>query len=223
MAHSDDDGLRLPPKVAPKHVVLLPVIPKPELEQKVLTYVEELAAQLRTLNYGGRPLAVHVDKRDIRGGEKNWQWIKKGIPLRIEVGPRDIESNSVALYRRDKPHKDRMQVGRDNLPGTVLALLDEMQSGYFEQARAHRDSNIVRDIKSFEEFKAFFTPKNVENPEIHGGFVLAKWCNDPAMEEKLAELKVTIRCMPLEQSGTPGKCVVTGRDATVDAIFAKSY
>ena len=97
MAHGDDDGLRVPPRVAPKHVVILPVVPTAEKQGEVFAYAESIAASLRTLSYGGEPVVVHVDKRDMRGGDKNWQWIKKGIPIRIEAGPRDIESKSAML------------------------------------------------------------------------------------------------------------------------------
>lgn len=223
MCHSDDDGLRLPPRIAPRQIVILPIAPKPELEASILTYAEEIADLLRGVTYFGKPLSVLVDKRDRRGGEKNWEWIKKGVPLRIEVGPRDLESRKVTLCRRDRPHKEKTQISVDQLDIEVAALLEQMQKGYFEQACAYRDANIRRDITNFEQLKQFFTPKNADKPEIHGGFVLAKWCGDEATEKMLEDLKVTIRCLPLKQSGTEGICVLTGRKATQDAIFAKSY
>jgi prolyl-tRNA synthetase len=223
MTHADDDGLRVPPKVAPKHVVILPVTPKPESEAAVRSFCDKLSASLRGIRYGERDLAVHVDTRDLRGGEKNWQWIKKGIPLRIEVGPRDVESGNCVLYRRDKGHKEKIVMKADDVPSRIVEILNEMQANYLSQARAFRDQYTYSHIKNFEEFKAFFTPKNSEKPEIHGGFVKAKWCGDPASEAMLAELKVTIRCLPFEQSGTQGACVLTGKPATIDAIFAKAY
>ncbi len=223
MSHADDDGMRLPPKVAPKHVVILPVIPKPELESQVLEQANKVANILRNASYEGRQLEVVVDKRDLRGGDKNWQWIKKGIPLRIEIGPRDIQNNSVMVTRRDRPHKEKQSISVGNLAESVVQILSEMQTGYFETALAVRKDNTQTNIQNFDELKAFFTPKNADRPEIHGGFVVAKWCGDTASIEKLADLKVTIRCLPFEQSGTKGKCVLTGKDATIDAIFAKSY
>ncbi len=105
MCHGDDDGLRLPPKIAHKQIVIIPVIPKPELEESVIKYAEEIASLLRGISYHGRPLAIHVDKRDKRGGEKTWEWIKKGVPIRIEIGPRDLEARCLMLARRDKDHK----------------------------------------------------------------------------------------------------------------------
>lgn len=223
MSHGDDDGIRLPPKIAPKQIVIIPVIPKPEMESEVLAYAEKLALQLRAKEFDGKALSVHVDKRDKRGGEKNWEWIKKGIPLRVEVGPRDIESQSVMLSRRDQSIKDKQSISIVSLLEQVEGILTEIQNNYFEQAQQRLNAHIYSNIETFEQMKEFFTPKNEERPEIHGGFVLAKWCGDVETEQLLQELKVTIRCLPLEQSGTKGRCVLTGREATLDAIFAKSY
>lgn len=223
MCHSDDDGLRIPPRVSPKHVVILPVVPKPELEAEVMTYADKVAEKLRQCSYCDQKIRVIVDKRERRGGEKNWDWIKKGVPIRIEVGPRDLESQSVMLSRRDRPHKEKNAIYLGDLQDHVSEILDEIQKNYYFQAKEFQEKNIRRDIDNFEDFKAFFTPKNGEKPEIHGGFVLAKWCGDPDSEALLDGIKVSIRCLPLDQSGTEGKCVLTGRPATIDAIFAKSY
>lgn len=218
MCHSDDDGLRLPPRIAPKQVVILPIVPKAESEGAVFAYADQLAAELRAAG-----VSVLVDKRDLRGGEKNWEWIKKGVPLRIEVGPRDIESQSVMVMRRDKEHKEKQKISVSELSGQIPLLLDSIQENLYLAAKEYRDRHIYRGLTDFAELKAFFTPKNAEKPEIHGGFVLAKWCGDPESEKMLDELKVSIRCLPLEQSKTQGKCILTGKPATLDAIFAKSY
>lgn len=223
MSHGDDDGLRLPPRVAPKHVVIIPVVPKPDQEAEVFAYAEKLAKALNEQCYHGRPLVAHVDKRDRRGGEKNWEWIKKGVPLRVEVGPRDISSESVMVARRDKGVKDKQSLPFNVLVANAITILDEMQDGYFQQALSFQQANIRTDITNYDELKAFFTPKNAENPEIHGGFVRAKWCEDPETEALLEPLKVTIRCLPLDQSGTEGKCILTGKPARTDIILAKSY
>lgn len=223
MAHGDDDGMRIPPRIASKHVVIIPVVPKPDLEQEIFAYAEKVAGELRKINYQGEPLCVVVDKRDKRGGEKNWEWIKKGIPVRIEAGPRDLESGSVMVSRRDRPSKEKESILLANLPGRIGGLLEEIQSNYFTEAKAYRDRHINRDIKTFDELKEFFTPKNPDKPEIHGGFVIAKWCEDPETEQMLHELKLTIRCLPLEQSNTRGRCILTGREATKDIVIAKSY
>lgn len=223
MCHGDDDGLRLPPRVAPKQVVIIPIVPKAELEEQVIAYAEKLAERLRHAQYVGQPVTVLVDKRDKRGGEKNWDWIKKGVPLRIEIGPRDMESQSMMVCRRDRPHKEKRSLSVEQLFNELPQLLEEIQVGYFQQAKANRDAHVRRDLQSFREMQDFFTPKNADKPEIHGGFVLAKWCGDPETEALLEPLKISIRCLPLKQSGTTGKCILTGKPATLDAVFAKSY
>ena len=106
MTHSDDDGLVLPPSIASSHVVILPVIHKEETKKEVLEYAHRLAGELKHLLYHGEPIRVIVDERDMRGGDKLWSWIKKGVPIRIEVGPRDIAADLLPVARRDKPHKE---------------------------------------------------------------------------------------------------------------------
>ena len=107
MAHGDDDGIKLPPMVAPTQVVILPIIPKEKDRDSVMTAVHQLADQLNNVKYAGLPLRVEIDDRDMHGGAKNWEWIKKGAPIRVEIGPRDVEKGSVAVTRRDKPHKEK--------------------------------------------------------------------------------------------------------------------
>ena len=224
MTHSDDDGLRVPPRISPKHIVILPVTPKPETQQQIFESADSLCSELCALSYVGNPLAAFVDRRDIRGGEKNWQWVKKGIPIRIEIGPKDITSNSVVVYRRDKDVRDKLVVKREDLAELIIKLLDEIHLSYFKQAKEFQAKHTVYDLQNYEEFKQFFTPKNQDKPEIHGGFVLAKWCNKQSCAEaQLTPLKVSIRCLPREQRSTSGHCVLCGAPANVDALFAKAY
>lgn len=223
MCHGDDDGLRLPPRVATHQAVIIPFIPKEEMRDEVLAYAKKVAQELEKTQFSGQKMSVYIDARDKRGGEKNWEWIKKGVPLRIEVGPREITASTMAVSRRDRPHKEKETISMDEVAVRIPKILDEIQANYFNTAKEFRDSHICKDVKNFEELKAYFTPKNADKPEIHGGFVLAKWCGDKETEAMLDELKVSIRCLPIEQSGTEGSCILTGRKATLDAIFAKSY
>lgn len=223
MCHSDDDGLRLPPRIAPKQVVILPVVTSDQAQASVFEYADTIQQSLSGVPFHDSKLVSFVDKRDLRGGEKNWQWIKKGIPVRVEVGPRDMESGMVVLYRRDKPHKEKLVIKKEELVGKLATILDEIQANYYQQALKHQKENTRTDLSDFQQLKEFFTPKNPDKPEIHGGFVLAKWCNDSKVEDHLAELKISIRCLPLKQSGSSGRCIITGRPAITDAIFAKAY
>ena len=227
MTHSDDDGLVLPPRLAPAHVVILPVLHKAETAPQVLAWCRELAAELRKVHYAGRTIEVEIDERDLRGGDKVWGWIKKGIPIRLEVGPRDIEQGSVFMARRDKPHKEKSAVKRDEFVARVAAILDEIQAGLLEKAKAWRAEH-SRPIDSLDEFKAFFAPPRGSDPNApvppHGGFAHARFCLDPEVEKKAKdELGVTVRCIPLEGGDDPGPCVLTGRPATKRVVFAKSY
>ena len=227
MTHGDDDGMIVPPKLAPTHVVILPVLHKPELKAQILEWCNALAAELRRKRYGDRDIEVEVDARELGGGDKTWQWIKRGVPIRLEVGPRDMEQDSVFMARRDKGAKEKVSVKRAEFIERAAAILDEIQATLMERATAFRDQH-TRRIDDRAEFDAFFTPKNQadENtpPEIHGGFASSRFCLDPAVEAEVKErLGVTVRCIPLQGADDPGPCVITGRPATQRVIFAKSY
>jgi prolyl-tRNA synthetase len=226
MVHSDDDGLVLPPRIAPTHVVILPVTPKPETKDAVLAACAELASRLQALNFHGQPIDVEVDGRDIGGGNKNWEWIKKGVPVRIEIGPRDLEKGSVALNRRDRGIKEKEFLSTDEAVSKMIEILQSIQDNLLKKATSFRDENLI-EIKDMDEFRAFFTPKNDDKPEIHGGFALVPWAGSSEDEEALQqELKVTIRCIPQDSKlrGKPTeKCIFTGKKSEGRVIFGKSY
>ncbi len=216
MAHSDDDGLILPPRVASAHLAIIPIIHNEDARAKILHYCEDLASKLRKIHYQGLPLQIIVDKRDMRGGEKAWSWIKKGIPLRLEVGLREMEAGQLNVYRRDKGHKEGTPFAIDS----VVPLLEEIQANLLARATEFRDQNTV-EIADVKEFYDFFTPKG---EEIHGGFALCYWNGNPAFEAKVKEdLNVTIRCIPLDLPSKPGKCIFSEEPCTQRVIFAKSY
>ena len=220
MTHSDDDGLVLPPKLAPKHVVILPIYRNDDERAQVLPYCEKLQKELAAKDYADDKLKAFIDDRDIRGGEKNWQHIKRGVPIRLEVGPRDIAKNGVFLARRDTGAKQPMD--RDACVAEIPGILDEIQQGLFDRALTLRREN-TRDFTDRKEFEDYFTPKNEENPEIHGGFANAWVHEEPAVDEILKPLKVTIRCIPLEPQSGEGKCIFTGKPTRTKAVFAKAY
>ncbi|HWB57922.1 MAG TPA: proline--tRNA ligase [Chthoniobacteraceae bacterium] len=224
MAHSDDDGAILPPRVAPAHIVISPVAPKPETRDAVYTAVDKLAADLRAQSFHGAPLRVEVDKRDIGGGQKNWEWIKKGVPIRVELGPRDLEKGSVAVARRDKGVKEKEFPAIADFVAQAPAILQSIQDGLLARATQLRDAHTVK-IDTRDEFYAFFTPKNTDKPEIHGGFALSPWCGSAECEEKIkADLKVTIRCIPFDAPEEAGSCICgCGRASSKRVVFAKSY
>ncbi|MFU8780452.1 MAG: aminoacyl--tRNA ligase-related protein, partial [Kiritimatiellia bacterium] len=224
MTHADDDGMIMPPRLAPSHVAILPIIRKPEDEATVLPFCEMAAAELRQQMYHGRPVEVVVDRRDINAGEKSWSWIKKGIPVILEVGPRDLADGSVFVYRRDKTRKDRYGMPLAAFADGVAALLDDIQGGLLERARALRESN-TRPIDDMDAFRRFFTPADKDRPEIHGGFALSHWCGGADCEKAINDaLSVTIRCVPFDrEQGGGGPCLVCGKAGPGRVVFAKSY
>ena len=169
---------------------------------------------------------MEIDARDI-GGARGWDWIKKGIPLRVEIGPRDMAANAVFIGRRDKDHKDRVSMNKDRFVGEVAELLDDIQNNLFERALVFRKNNttVIDDAAKFNEY---FTPENKEKPEIHGGFALAHWCGSDRCESKIKDkLGVTIRCIPFEdeleiESGN-GQCISCDKASDTRVVFAKAY
>lgn len=223
MAHGDDDGVIMPPRIAPAHVVIMPVTPKEDSRQAVLDACDQLAKELRGTLYDGKPIIVEIDKRDIGGGVKNWEWIKKGIPLRVEIGPRDLEKGSVAVARRDKTPKEKQFLPTAEFVSSTAEILAEMQQALLDRATTFRDANL-KVIDSKEAFYDFFTAKNADKPEIHGGFALAHWNGSATVEEQIKnDLKVTIRCIPFTNADDAGTCIFTGEPSKQRVIFAKSY
>jgi prolyl-tRNA synthetase len=233
MAHADDDGAIMPPRVAPSHVVIIPVTPKPETRDAVLAAVESLAKELRAQSYAGEPIRVEIDKRDIGGGTKTWEWVKRGVPIRVEIGPRDLEKGSVAVARRDRGPKEKEFVPTAEFVSKAAGILTGIQQTLLDRATAYRDANTVK-IDTKEEFYAFFTAKNANKAdsersgdgrsEIHGGFALAHWNGSREVEEKIKEdLKVTIRCIPFDAPEEDGKCILTGEPSRRRVVWAKSY
>jgi len=156
MAHSDDDGLIAPPRIAPQQVVIVPVTPKEETRDAVLDACQDLAKKLRKIRFHGELLRVLVDKRDINAGNKKWEWVKKGAPIRIEIGPRDLESNKVCLQRRDLPATDKAFIHQDEFLEKVIPTLQEIQDTLLERATAFRDANIS-ECNSLEDFHKHWT------------------------------------------------------------------
>lgn len=220
MSHSDDDGLVLPPRLAPKQIVILPIIRNDEDKSKVMEYCESLRDELKQIRYGEHRLSVAIDDRDIAGGQKKWTHIKRGVPIRLEIGPRDIDNNGVFVGRRDQPKASGMD--RAEFVANVTSILDEMQQGLYDRALKLRNDNTV-EINSLDDFKDFFTPKNQKKPEIHGGFASCHFVDEPEIDEILKPLKVTPRCIPLEGEKEEGTCLFTGKPSQGRAIFAKSY
>ncbi len=222
MTHSDDQGLVLPPRLAPIHVVIVPIFRKSEEKQTVVGAAQKLAQALRDLPPGPwlnyEPLSVKVDDRDqYQPGFKFNEWEVRGVPIRVELGPKDLVNNSCVLARRDLPGKESKEMGLPlaAAPQRIVALLQTMQKALFERARKFRDEATCT-VDSFDDFK-----KKIEEP---GGFLWAHWDGTRETEDKIAsETKATIRCIPFDRPKEQGKCVLTGKPSEGRVVFARAY
>lgn len=223
MAHGDDDGAIIPPRIAASQVVIIPFIPKEEHRTSVLEKAEEIAALLRATTYAGEAVRVEIDARDVGGSTKSWDWIKRGVPLRLEIGPRDLLAGTVAVARRDRGPKEKEPLLVETLTNRIPEILAEIQQALFDRALAVRKEH-THEINTKEEFYAFFTPKNSDKPELHGGFALTHWNGSPEVEATIKEeLKVTIRCIPHEKEPIRGICPFSGEPSAQRVLFGKSY
>jgi prolyl-tRNA synthetase len=209
MAHSDDDGLVLPPKLAPIQVVIVPIYKGEEQKSQIDEKVKDLAAEFKKLG-----ISVKYDNDDSRRpGWKFAEYEMKGVPVRIAIGARDIEKNVVEVVRRDTKAKEVISI--DGIANTVSALLDDIQKSIYEKAKGYRDEHIT-EANSWEEFIKLLDEK--------GGFIAAHWDGTAETEEKIKELtKATIRCIPLNNQKEDGKDILTGKPSIQRALFARAY
>jgi prolyl-tRNA synthetase len=233
MAHSDDEGLVLPPKVAPVVVAIVPIFRSPEEEAKVRGFIEKLLGQLcgaaeleafkRRSFANGMPRyffdkinnqQIIVDWRDARPGDKQYHWEQRGVPFRVEVGPRDVDGNVFVLKKRLDRSKENVELGAAT-PEWLRAKLDEVQNAMREKARTFRDASI-RSAASYDELKKVLAE--------HGGFVRCFFAPDRDIEAKIKdETKATVRCIPFDARGQTGKCIYTGKETSTQVLFAVAY
>jgi len=208
MAHSDDQGLVLPPRLAPIHVVIVPIFKTEDEKCKVMEAGDKIRLALP------KDLAVKFDDREqYKPGWKFNEWELKGVPLRIEIGPRDVQQDQVVFARRDTGEK--RPIALCEVAKEVPAALDAIQKALFDKALAFRKAN-THEVKTYAEFK--------ERLESEGGFFVADWAGTTEDENRVQEeTKATIRCIPLEGSEPQGPCFLTGKPANVRCIFAKAY
>lgn len=220
MAHSDDKGLVVPPKLAPTQVVLVPMGKDEETREKTYGAADKIAAELKAQCWEGQQLRVKVDRREKESpGFKYNDWELKGACIRVEIGPRDVEANSVVLARRDSGEKSTVAI--PEVAETILRLLGEIQTGLYNAALKLREDNTFR-VDTWAEFEKIFSG------EGGAGFVVAHWDGTAETEAAIAEkTKATIRCIPLKplkpSDAEPGKCVLTGKPSAQRVVFAKAY
>jgi prolyl-tRNA synthetase len=235
LTHGDDDGLRLPPAIAPRQVVIVPMLRgKPE-DAAVLEYSERLAAELGAQTSFGERLRVLVDRKDIKSADKRWNWVRRGAPLILEIGPRDVAGGQVSFMRRDSLRDgDKVKsagMPRDRFAAEAPRLLGDIQARLYAEAKARLDGNIVTGVKSVAELGEYFGAAAADDEDAgeFRGWVRAPWSrpSGPALDridEQLKALKLTIRNAPIAQQMAPGaKCLFTGANAVEEILIARAY
>ena len=211
MTHSDDDGLIIPPRIAPVQVVIIPIFTNDSELAETKAFAESIAERLQSRL---DRLKVVIDHRDdLRPAEKFFHWLQQGIPVRIEVGPRDVAKQCGIVARRDVREKESIEL--ESITAHVCDLLEKIQENLFQRALEFREQN-TRRAKNYEEF--------CEIMKKEGGFVMAHWNGSPEVEAKIkGDTKATIRCIPLDPDPVPGKCMVTGEPSEREVVFAVAY
>ena len=210
MAHGDEKGLRMPPRLAPIQVVIVPIFKTDDEKTMVMESVEALRAELADAD-----IRVHVDARDYQPGYKFNDWEMRGVPVRLELGPRDVKSGSVVAARRDQPGKEgKRTLTRDSVAAQIKPLLDEIQANMLASATTFRDANII-DVTSYDELRQVVDA---------GGFARGWWADSAVNERQIKEeTGATHRCYPLEQPDGEGVCFYSGAKTNRVALFAKAY
>ena len=228
MTHGDDDGAVLPPRLAPDQVVILPIYKDAGQRTAVLGACNALKQQLTETGWAGEQLRVSIDDREMRGGEKNWQLVKRGVPIRVEIGPRDLAAGAVSVARRDRPARERDSMRREHFVAAAGAVLGSIQDALLERAVAFRSAHTehVGDRQAFEEYF---------RDESASGFAIAPMAADADRDaefgELLKRLKVSPRCIlndGADDGGAAGggadrRCAFTGAGGAADTVFARSY
>lgn len=228
MTHGDDDGLRVPPLIAPYQVVIIPMLrDKPE-DDAVLEFCQALIKDLSQLQAFGENVRVKFDKTGAKASNKRWSWVKKGAPLILEIGPRDVSEGNVSMIRRDALYKENGKLdshiqAKGDFVAQAAGLLEEIQSGLHSEAKVRLDSNITRGFAEFSEVQTFYK-ENKKNP----GWLEVQWCRATGeeldqIEERLKKLKLTFRNVPQEASPIDGNCIFTGKPAVERILIGKAY
>lgn len=227
MVHGDDDGLRVPPRVAPYQIVVVPMLRDTEEDAAILDYCSDLVARLNRLDAFREPVRALLDKRPAKAATKRWGWVKKGAPIVIEVGGRDVAGGNVSVIRRDRLYRadgklDSQVIARDDFAATAVAMLEDIQSALFADAKGRLDSNIDRSIADLDALKAFFDAS--KKP----GWALVQWSRPTgaALDQVVQWLKgqkLTLRNVPTDAPAADGTCIFTGAPAVERVLVGRSY
>ncbi len=230
MTHADDEGMCVPPKLAPYQVVIIPILKDKSKTDEINAYAEKIKNAIKDKFFGGEKVRVKLDNRPKEAVDKMWEWTRKGAPIIVEVGAKDLEKNAVMFRNRinisGSDWKNFEDV--DAFVASISDKLQNIQDIMLRRAQERLQHNVVTNIKTAKDFEAYFANPNVyldnngNAPKV--AFVRGKWSGDEATLDKLKEMRLTIRCIPFDQSGTEGECLLSGKaGATLDVIYARSY
>jgi prolyl-tRNA synthetase len=234
MTHGDDDGLRLPPPIAPKQIVLVPMLRGDEKDGAILEYCDVIAGKVNQATAFHVPLRAYVDKKKVSSAEKRWNWVRRGAPLILEIGQRDVGANKVTFMRRDALRSGEKVASHAESRDTFIArapdLLAAIHSALYNEAKQRLTANIQRGSERFEQVVDYFGAA-AEDDETHSGFkgwFRVPWCKPTGsalqgINERMKKLKLTIRCAPLDQPQTLDKCIFSGKKAAEEIIIARAY
>jgi prolyl-tRNA synthetase len=216
MIHSDDDGLVLPPKIAPTQIIIIPIIQKEQDQDQILAYAKTISNKISQLQYNNDKIKVKIDTRDTKTAGKGWHWVKKGVPIRLEIGMKEVEQESVFMGRRDKTNKERESVNLDDFITQAPEILSQIQNNLYNKALKFQEDN-THVINSKDEFINYFSEKNKNN----AGFAKIFWAGDAKLEDEISKkYSISIRCIPFNSK--KGKCIFTDKEG-VEVIFARAY
>jgi prolyl-tRNA synthetase len=228
MTHGDDDGLRVPPRLAPYQIVIVPMLRDTDEDAAVLDYARALAAELNGQTALGEPVRALLDAKAIKASNKRWAWVKKGAPVIVEVGPRDVAAGNVAVIRRDRLYQESGKLDssiqpRPDFVAAVSGLLEDIQSGMFAEAKTRLDANIRRGVTDFAELERFFA-----EAEQFPGWVEVEWAKPSgaeleAVDQRLKALRLTLRNVPEGAAAATGTCIFTGKPAVERVLVGRSY
>jgi prolyl-tRNA synthetase len=226
MTHGDDDGLRCPPQIAPQQIVIVPMLRDDDGDIAVLDYCKNLASELRQINAFGEPIRVLLDTKATKAQTKRWSWVKKGAPIILEIGPRDVADGKAAVIRRDRLYQESGKLAtaftpRDAFLSNAATLLEEIQDGLLDEAKARTNANIARNVTDLAtHFKG--------NEDKLVGWVEVQWARPTGhaldqVVEQLKKLKLTIRNAPLDAQKADGACFFTGESAIERILIGRTY
>jgi prolyl-tRNA synthetase len=230
MTHGDDDGLRTPPAIAPRQIVIVPMLRGKSEDEELKAYCASLAAELGGLSVFGAPLRAHVDLKDARPADKRWDWVRRGAPLICEIGPRDAAGGQVTFIKRNALREGEKikshTLARADFIAQAAGLLEVTQAELFAEAKARLDANIKDGFSSFADLERYYGADDVEGE--FKGWARVSWAKPSgaaleAVADKLKALKLTIRNAPLAQPGSFGPCVFTGAPGVEQVLIARAY